>query len=263
MAGFNIESKTYFITGVANKKSVACFIAKSLIENGANVIFSAQNEDNLMSINKIFPNSPAFILDIENSDHLLNLPSELIKFTDKIDGLVHSIAFANFSEGPKPFHETKLEDYLQACQISSFSLVQMTNAIKNLFAQDASIITITISNTKATSYGYLGPIKAMLESTVCYLAKSLSETTNIRVNSIGSGPLKTSASAGIPNYIENYLFSEALTMRKESLRTDEVANTALFLLSPLSSGINAENIIVDCGMNANYFDQEVVKQFNR
>ena len=101
----------------------------------------------------------------------------------------------------------------------------------------------------------------MLETTVCYLAKSISQTKNIRVNSIGAGPLKTSASAGIPDYIENYLYSEALTLNKQSLKTQEVANTALFLLSPMSSGINAENIIVDNGMNSNYFDQDIVKKF--
>lgn len=263
MSGFNIEDKTFLVAGVANKKSVACFIAKSLIENGAKVIFTAQNEKNLASINKLFPDSPSFLLDIENDTHLEGLKNNITKFTNELNGFVHSMAFANFSEGPKPFHETKLKDFLQACQISSFSLVQITNEIKDLLTKDASIITISISNTYATSYGYLGPIKAMLETTVAYLAKSLSEFSKIRVNSIGAGPLKTSASAGIPDYIENYLYSEALTLRKDSLKTPEVANTALFLLSPLASGINAENIIVDCGMNANYFDQEVVKKYSK
>jgi enoyl-[acyl-carrier protein] reductase I len=263
MSGFKIEGKTYLVAGVANKKSVACFIAKSLIENGAKVIFTAQNEKNLASINKLFPDLPSFLLDIEDETHLRNLKINVSNITKELHGLVHSMAFANFSEGPKPFHETKLTDYLQACHISSFSLVQITNEIKDLLTEDASIITISISNTYATSYGYLGPIKAMLETTVAYLAKSLSEFSKIRVNSVGAGPLKTSASAGIPDYIENYLYSEALTMRKEALKTPEVANTALFLLSPLSSGINAENIIVDCGMNANYFDQSVVKKFSK
>lgn len=264
MSTLNLKGKTYFITGVANKKSVATFTAKALIENGAHVIFSAQNEKNLSNIAKIFPNFPVFLLDVENSKDISSLKKNIQKFSNKIDGILHSMAFANFSDGPKPFHETKLEDYLQACHISSFSLVQITNALMPLLAQDASILTISISNTKATSYGYLGPIKAMLETTVCYLAKSLSNVgPRIRVNSIGAGPLKTSASAGIPDYIENYLYSEALTLRKESLKTQEVANTAVFLLSPLSSGINAENIIVDNGMNSNYFDQEIVKKYSK
>jgi enoyl-[acyl-carrier protein] reductase I len=254
----NLTGKTYLISGVANKKSVASFCATQLIATGAKCIFTVQNEANYAQVKKLFPNCDAIICDIENKKHVEDLGESIKQYTDKLDGFLHSMAYANFSEGPKPFHETSLTDFLQACHISSFSLVQMTNALKNILEENASIVTISISNTKATAYGYLGPIKAMLETTVCYLAKSLSEFSRMRVNSIGAGPLKTSASAGIPNYIENYLFSEKLTLRKENLHTQEVANTALFLLSPLSSGINAENIIVDCGMSSNYFEQSVV-----
>lgn len=261
MDQFKLENKWFYIAGVANKKSVAYFVAKKLNEFGAKTIFSAQNDKNLESIKKLFPDSPSFILDIENTDQLSTLNSEIKKHTASLDGFLHSMAFANFSEGPKPFHETKLKDYMQACHISSFSLVQMTNEIKELLTDTASVVTVSISNTKATSYGYLGPIKAMLETTVCYLAKSFSEFSKIRFNSIGAGPLKTSASAGIPDYIDNYLYSEQLTLRKEALKTDEVANSILFLLSPLSSGINATNQIVDAGMSSNYFDQDIVKGF--
>lgn len=262
MSLLNLEDKWFYIAGVANKKSVASFVAKKLIEEGAKVILSAQNEKNLASIKKLFPESPSFILDVEYSDQLNSLKTEVQKYTSVLHGFLHSMAFANFSEGPKPFHETKLEDYLQACHISCFSLTQMSNQIKDLLDKNSSVVTISISNTKATSYGYLGPIKAMLDTSVAYLAKSFSEFSNIRFNTISAGPLKTSASAGIPDYIENYLYSEQLTMRKESLKTDEVANSVVFLLSSASSGINAENLVIDAGMNANYFDQTIVKKFS-
>ena len=254
-----LNDKTFFVMGVANKKSVATFTANILINSGAKVIFSAQNETNLKNINKLFPASHAFICDVESPEDMAKIPNEILGQTKALDGFLHSIAFANFEAGPIPFHETTRRDYLQACQISCFSLTEVTNLIKDILSPAASIVTVSISNTKATSYGYLGPIKAMLESSVAYLAKSLSGVGSIRVNSIGAGPLKTSASAGIPNYIENYLYSEALTLRKKSLATSEVANTICFLLSPLSSGINAQNIIVDAGMGANYFDQDIVK----
>lgn len=257
----NLENKIFFIAGVANKKSVAAHIANTLLENGAKVIFSAQNENNLKAIEKLFPNSPAFILNVEDQDSLKQLSENIKKHTEVLDGFVHSIAFANFSEGPKPFHETKREDFLQACQISSFSFVEMANQLKKILNKDASCITISISSTKATSYGYLGPVKAMLDSTVCYLAKSFSEFSKIRFNCVQAGPLKTSASAGIPNYLENYIYSENLTLRKQNLDTQEVANTAVFLLSPASSGINAGGIVVDAGMSSNYFDQEIVQSY--
>jgi enoyl-[acyl-carrier protein] reductase I len=80
---------------------------------------------------------------------------------------------------------------------------------------------------------------------------------------VGAGPLKTSASAGIPDYIDNYLFAEELTLRKSSLETQEVANTVAFLLSPRSSGINAATLTVDAGMSCNYFDQNIVKTFSQ
>lgn len=259
----NITNKTFFISGVANKKSVAYFSARTLIENGARCIFSVQADSQVEAVKKLFPDSAVLVCDVENKDHLKSLPTEIKKITASVDGFLHSLAFANFSEGVKPFIETKREDYLQAAQISSFSLVEVSHALKELFTAEASIVTISISNTKATSYGYLGPIKAMLDATVPFLAKSFSEFSKVRVNAVGAGPLKTSASAGIPDYIDNYLFAEELTLRNQALDTQEVANTVCFLLSPKSSGINASTVIVDAGMSSNYFDQNVVKTFTK
>jgi len=258
-----IQNKVFLIAGVANKKSVAYFSAKTLIEQGARCLFSVQREEQKEAVQKLFPNSPIIICDVENAEQLKILATQVKKHTDKLDGLLHSLAFANFSEGVKPFIETKREDYLQAAQISSFSLVEMSQALKELFTPDASIVTISISNTKATSYGYLGPIKAMLDATVPFLAKSFSEFSKVRVNAVGAGPLKTSASAGIPDYIDNYLFAEELTLRKAALETQEIANTISFLLSPRSSGINATTLLVDAGMSCNYFDQNIVKKFTQ
>jgi enoyl-[acyl-carrier protein] reductase I len=163
----------------------------------------------------------------------------------------------------KPFHETRLKDYLQASTISSFSLVALSNALKDCLDTNASVVTISISNTRATNYGYMGPIKASLDSAVAFLSKSFSATTAVRFNAVCSGPLKTSASAGIPGYIENYLYAEQLTMRKRALETQEVANSVVFLLSPSSSGINATGMLVDAGMSANYFDEAVVMSYSK
>jgi enoyl-[acyl-carrier protein] reductase I len=256
-----IEGKTFYIAGVANKKSVAYFSARTLLEAGARCLFSVQREEQLASVQKLFPGSQAFVCDVESEQDLAQLPSQIKAHSERLDGILHSLAFANFSEGPKSFIETKRQDYLQAAQISCFSLVEICKSLREVLSPDASVVTISISNTKATSYGYLGPIKAMLDATVPFLAKSFSEISRIRVNAVGAGPLKTSASAGIPDYIDNYLFAEELTLRKSSLETQEVANTVAFLLSPRSSGINAAVLTVDAGMSCNYFDQNIVKTF--
>ncbi len=258
-----ISGKTFLVTGVANKKSVAYFVAKGLVDNGAHVIFSVQNEDNRGKAQNLFPDSTILICDVENTESINQLNEYFQKHNIKLSGFVHSIAFANYSEGLKPFHETNVQDYLQATNISCFSLVAIANALKNSFEENASMVTISISNTRATAYGYMGPIKAALDATVAFLAKSLSEISHVRVNAVCAGPLKTSASAGIPGYVNNYLFAEQLTLRKAALKTEEVAHTVLFLLSPVSSGINATGIVVDAGMSCNYFDQDVVNKAMR
>ena len=81
----------------------------------------------------------------------------------------------------------------------------------------------------------------------------------MRFNSVGAGPLKTSASAGIPGYLESYLYAEKLTFRKKNLETQEVANAVVFLLSGRSSGVNGTTLVVDAGLGANYFDKEIVR----
>jgi enoyl-[acyl-carrier protein] reductase I len=257
----NLNNKHFFITGVANKKSVAYFTAKTLLENGAICSFSVQSREIKEKVSQLFPDSSIYLLDVENESSIADLKKELQKENQSFDGLLHSIAFANYSEGIKPFHETLLKDYLQATQISSFSLVQLSHAFKPLLNLNASVVTVSISSTRATNYGYMGPIKASLDASVAFLAKSFSNDTNIRFNAVCAGPLKTSASAGIPGYIDNYLYAEQLTMRHKALDTQEVANTVAFLLSSASSGINATGVVIDAGMSANYFDEKVVKAY--
>mgnify|MGYP000160611556 CR=1 FL=1 len=115
----------------------------------------------------------------------------------------------------------------------------------------------------AENYGYMGPIKAALDSSVVFLAKSFSKTSKVRVNAVAAGLLKTSASAGIPGYVDSYLYAERATLRKKALETGEVADVATYLLSPRSSGINAQRIVVDAGMGVNYFDAEIVARAAR
>jgi enoyl-[acyl-carrier protein] reductase I len=263
MSFLDLENKTFLITGVANRKSVAFFSAKNLIENGADVIFTVQNADIKEKVLKLFPEKKVYILDVENEEEIINFGQLLKSQEVKLHGFLHSIAFANYSQGMQPFHETKLKDFMQASTISTFSLIAISNAIKDILVSNASVVTISISSTRATNYGYMGPIKASLDASVAFLAKSFSGHSSVRFNAVCAGPLKTSASAGIPGYIENYLYAEQLTMRRQALETEEVANTIIFLLSAKSSGINAAGVLVDAGMSANYFDEKVVVAYSK
>jgi len=167
------------------------------------------------------------------------------------------------AEGAEVIHSVRSKarkDFLQATAISAFSLVEVAGAFKPHLNNEASVVSIGISSTDVTAenYGYMAPIKAALETSSYNLAKSFGADTRVRFNTVNAGPLKTSASAGIPGYLESYLYAEKLTFRKQNLTTQEVANTAVFLLSPASSGINGQGLVVNAGMDRNYFDNEVV-----
>ena len=261
MSFLNLENKNILVTGVANKKSVAWYIAKTLEEEGANVIYSVRSEDRKKSLEKLLGDKTVFVCDVEKEEQVEHLKAQVAKQCKVLQGLVHSIAFANYSEGLKPFHETPRKDFLQSIDISCFSLIHLANVFKDLFDQKASVVTVSISTTRmaAENYGYMAPAKAALDSALCFLAKSFSTFSRIRFNSINPGLLKTSASAGIPGYIDSYLHAEKATLRKKALTTQEVANAALFLLSERTSGINAQGLVLDAGMSINYFDQNLIK----
>ena len=190
------------------------------------------------------------------------LPAKIAAFFPRVDGLVHSLAFANYSEGFQPFHDIPRQDFLQAMDISCYSLVRVCHHLKGMFAPDASIVTMSISSTRmaSESYGYMGPVKAALDSSVVFLAKSLAANVSpdIRVNAVGASPLKTSASAGIPGYVDSYLYAEKATLRHRALTTAEAANVVAFLLSPRSGGLTAQTVIVDAGMSCNYFNDKLI-----
>ncbi|UCE59285.1 MAG: SDR family oxidoreductase [Phycisphaerales bacterium] len=261
MGFLDFKDKTFVVFGVANKRSVAYHVARILEGEGATVVYSVLNEECRESVNKLFPGSEVHICDVERDDQIAALADALRVKHPKIHGIVHSLAFANYESFSGQFHEVERGNFLQCVSISCYSLIAVANALKDLLDARASVVTISISTTRMAveSYGYMAPAKAALDSSIAFLAKSFSAFSQVRFNAVCAGLLKTSASAGIPGYIDHYMFAEHVTLRKRALATEEVANTAAFLLSERSSGINAQGIVVDCGMSTNYFDSVVVK----
>ncbi len=257
-----LADKSILIFGVANRKSVAWHIAKVLADAGARCVYVVRDEEVKQSTAKLFAGADVYTCDVEKEDEIARLHDDLAARSEKFHGLVHSIAFADYSDGMRPFHETPKKAFLQAVDISCFSLVTVCNALKDLLDPDASVVTISISTTRMASenYGYMAPIKAALDSSLVFLAKSFSQFSRVRFNAVAPGLLKTSASAGIPGYVDSYLFAEQVIPRKKGVQTDEAANVAAFLLSPRSSAINAQRIVVDAGMSINYFDRDIVNR---
>jgi enoyl-[acyl-carrier protein] reductase I len=233
-----------------------------LVEAGAEVVYAVRSEERKLQLAALVGDAAVFVCDVEFEEQIERLATELAAKYDVFHGLVHSIAFADYEDGVKPFHETSKRAFLRTFDISCYSLLAVSNAVKELLAPDASVVTISISTTSMASenYGFMAPIKAALDSSLAFLAKSFSRFSQVRFNAVAPGLLKTSASAGIPGYVDSYLYAEQATLRKQAIRTEEVANAAAFLLSPRSSGINAQRLVIDAGMSVNYFDAELVQR---
>ena len=271
-----LAGKTIAVFGVANRKSVAWHIAQTLTAAGARVAYVVRSEARRAAVAKLLAagsESPAnettiedlFVCDVEFPEQIARVADELRARYQTLHGLVHSIAFADYSAGPKPFHETPKRAFLRSVDVSCYSLMALSSALKDTLDPDASVVAISISTTRMASenYGYMAPIKAALDSSLAFLAKSFSGFSRVRFNAVAPGLLKTSASAGIPNYVDSYLFAEMATLRRRAVQTEEAARVAAFLLSPASSGINAQQIVVDAGMSVNYFDHDIVTRAMR
>ncbi len=256
-----LAGKTILVFGVANRKSVAYHIGQLLAEAGANVLYSVRSPERQASVQKLVGDAPVYICDVEHQTQIDALRDEIAPQHPQIHGIVHSIAFADYSAGWLPFHETPRAAFLQAVDISCYSLIAFSNAFRELLDKEqGSVVAISISTTRmaAENYGYMAPVKAALDSSLAFLAKSFSQFSKVRFNAVCPGLLKTSASAGIPGYVDSYLYAEQATLRKQAVQTEEVANAAAFLISPRSSGINAQGLVIDAGMSINYFDDELI-----
>lgn len=264
-----LEGKAVLVTGLANKKSVAWHCGQVLRDAGARVLWSVRSAERKDEATRklVAAGEPVLVCDVERQADIDRLAGEVgsaLGADGRLHGFVHSVAFANYSQGLVPFERTVREDFLQAVNISCFSLVALSNALAPRLAAGGSVVTISISTTTmaAQNYGYMAPVKAALDSTVVFLAKSFGER-RVRFNGVRPGLLKTKASAGIPDYVPAYLYAEMATLRHEALRTEEVASTVAFLLSPRSSGINAQGLVIDAGMSTNYFDPAILARATR
>jgi len=261
MSFLEVKGKVFVVLGIADRRSVAYAVARGLLDEGAVVVCGVHTEARREPVSKLLPDCDVHVCDVGVDVSINNFANAVRKKNERIHGLLHAVAFADYGSFSGKFHEVAREDFLQCVSISCYSLIAVANSFRDLLDRRASVVTISISTTKmaAESYGYMAPAKAALDSSVAFLAKSFSRFSEVRFNAVRAGLLKTNASAGIPGYVDPYLFAEQATLRKKALTTQEVAQAALFLLSERSSGINGQGVVVDAGMGLNYFDESIVR----
>lgn len=248
-----LQGRTVAVFGVANKRSIAWAIAQQMQQAGAQLAITYQNErlkqeaDDLIAA---LPNSEAFQCDVSRDQEITGLFDRLRERYGKIDGLVHSIAFASADDLKNDFVDTSREGFRIALEISAYSLVALARAARPLMTEGGSIMTMTYYGAEKVvpKYNVMGVAKAALEACVRYLAYDLGKN-NIRVNAISAGPIKTLAARGISGFGDMLKEQSERAPLKRNVDVKEVASTAVFLASDAGSGITGETIYVDCGYN--------------
>lgn len=248
-----LENKVGMIFGVANKRSIAWACAESCLEKGARLAFTYQGERLKQNVEKLtaeIDDTLVIPCDVTNQQEVDAAFDAVGKKYGKLDFLIHSIAFAPREALEGEFLTTTRDAFLTAMEISTFSLTQVSLAAMPLMKDGGSIVTMSYYGAEKVvmNYNVMGVAKSALESSVRYLAADLGRH-NIRVNAISAGPINTLSARGVKNMgtLLNYVGEKSPL--KRNVEAKEVGNTALFLVSDLSSAITGETIYVDCGYN--------------
>jgi enoyl-[acyl-carrier protein] reductase I len=249
----SLEGRNAVVCGVANKRSIAWAIAQRLNEAGANLAITYQNERVKLEAQELIsalPRAEGFQCDVREDSDIGNLRSELKKRYERIDVLVHSIAFAPASDLAGDFLETSREGFWIAHDVSAYSLIALCQAVVPLMTDGGSVITLTYLGAERVIpvYKIMGVAKAALEATVRGLAENLGPK-NVRVNAISAGPVKTLAARGIPHFGDLHKGHAERSPLRRNMEAKEVADAALFLASDLSRGITGRTMFVDLGYN--------------
>jgi enoyl-[acyl-carrier protein] reductase I len=252
----DLKGKVAVVFGLANKRSIAYSVAQKLAEAGATLVLSYQSErlqreaEELLADLGQSGSGRAFQCDVSRDEEIDALFASISAAFAKIDVLIHSVAFAPADAIKNDFLLTAREDFRIAHDVSVYSLIAVARGAAPLMTDGGAMLTLTYYGSEKVfpNYSVMGVAKAALEATVRYLAASLGPK-NIRVNAVSAGPIKTLAARGIGDFSQ---ILSAVTSRAplhRNVEQAEVGNTALFLCSPLASGITGEITFVDCGFN--------------
>lgn len=246
-----LEGKKGLIFGVANKHSIAWAIAQAAAREGAQMLFSYQNErlrENVEELVQTLPGASACVCDVGDDSQIDAMMKQAAETLGRLDFFVHSLAFAPREELSGEFVNTSRQGFATALDVSAYSLVAVTRAAMPLMTEGGAIVTLTYlgSERVVPHYNVMGVAKAALEATVRYLAHDLGPK-NIRVNAVSAGPIKTLAARGVSGISKMVDHHRAFAPLRRATEQGEVGDTALFLVSPLGRGITGEVIYVDGG----------------
>lgn len=249
----DLRGKKALVTGIANNKSIAWGIAQQLHAAGAEIgiAFLPMNEKVEGKVRRLTePLEPSLFVacDVTKREEIDGLCKAVEKDWGGVDIFVHCLAFADRKDLEGDFSSTSRKGFDMALDISAYSLIEMTGALRPLFRPGSSVITLSYlgSSKVVPNYNVMGVAKAALEASVRYLSSELGPD-GIRVNAISAGPMRTLASSAIGGIMTMIKHVESSAPLRRTVTQVEVGNTAAFLLSSASSGITGQVIYVDAG----------------
>ncbi|MCT7373592.1 enoyl-ACP reductase FabI [Chelativorans salis] len=253
MAGGNglMAGKRGLVLGVANNRSIAWGIAKACASEGAELALTYQGEALKKRVEPLAAELGAIVVghcDVTELDTVDAVFAEVEKRWGKLDFLVHAVAFSDKDELTGRYVETTRDNFLRTMDISVYSLTAVAKRAEPLMADGGSILTMTYYGAEKVMphYNVMGVAKAALEASVRYLAVDLGGS-NIRVNAVSAGPIKTLAASGIGDFRYILRWNEYNSPLKRVVTIEEVGDTALYLLSHLARGVTGEVLHVDSG----------------
>lgn len=248
-----LQGKNIVVMGVANERSIAWGITKSLHNAGANLIFTNRQERSYQKLTKLLEKNDIearliVSCDVASDESVDKAFGEIKEKVGVIHGLVHAIAFANRDELKGEYADTSREGFLLAQEISAYSLVSVTRAAKELMTEGGSVVTQTYLGAERVikNYNVMGVAKASLEASVRYLAEDVGKY-GIRVNAVSAGPIRTLSAKGVSGFNEKAEVIEEKAPLRQNVDQEQVGDTTLFFLSELSRGITGEVLHVDSG----------------
>ncbi|MDR1334872.1 MAG: SDR family oxidoreductase [Holosporaceae bacterium] len=246
-----MEGKNGVIMGIANDRSLAWGIAKSLAQTGAKMVFSYQSETFHKRIKPLADSIGGVDLiecDASSDESVKSLFAQTHTKLGKIDFVVHAIAYSDKEELTGPYLNTSRTNFLNTLDISCYSFTAVCKFATDYLADKASLLTLTYIGAERVMphYNVMGIAKAALEASIKYLAVDLGKR-NVRVNGLSAGPLKTLASSGIDDFRYILKWNQYNAPLRRNTTLDDVGGCALFLLSDLSSGVTGEIVHVDSG----------------
>ena len=240
--------------GVANRWSLAFAIAQAFAREGAAIILAYQSERQKLTVQDLaaeLGSARMLICDVSKDEEIDALAETLRAEGVRLDVLVHSVAFANREDLTRPFIETSRAGYALAQDISAYSLVAVARAVAPLMSEGGAIMTLSYLGAVRVfpNYNVMGVAKAALEAIVRYLASDLGPS-NIRVNAISAGPVKTVAARGVKDFSRMLDGAARIAPLRRNTDPAEVADAAVFLASDLGRGVTANVLYVDAGYQA-------------